>query len=449
MRIRIVTLVVILVLLSPVLALAQGSSTPLGSQPDRAQIGGSQPGRGADAESQPDRGEPAKNAAENINVKLQVPLPFVKLTGGKVSNLKDYIEGVYKFLIGAGALLAVVMFIVAGYQWMISGGSADKTGAAKKRMWAAAMGLVLALLSFVILQTINEKLVKLELPKIDPVPPFFTDASTYCQNNKDLIDYEAKNKKQLQVTPDSGGKSVSRMEAACGTKYTVENNLGQCMGNICTSPPGSSCTNNRCEDAFLTGDVSWEGPFNTGVTFCGLLKSGAKAETLKVYYLCDGDKTPTPVQNPDKYTAQLSRRGAYKLFRDNVGITDVNMIEALKKVYGLSPSVNIIPSYIRAAEACGGLPKDGGKFKGFVLDVEVNDDQGWWCNFLPTVDDDFAVGKNCSTPIVGENSKGERVYDFDDIDFSRIEANKLFQVDDFIKGAQCNLNISRNLFPDR
>ena len=90
------------------------------------------------------------NAADDINVKLQIPLPFVR-TGptaenseceaGKVCNLTEYIKGVYRLLIGLGALFAVVMMIIAGYQWMFSGGSADKTGAAKKRIFNAKIGL--------------------------------------------------------------------------------------------------------------------------------------------------------------------------------------------------------------------------------------------------------------------------------------------------------------------
>lgn len=73
-------------------------------------------------------------------------------------------EWLYPGLIAASALLAVVMITIAGFQWMAGAVSPPQVDAAKKRIWAAAIGLTLALGSWLILYTINPDLITLKRP---------------------------------------------------------------------------------------------------------------------------------------------------------------------------------------------------------------------------------------------------------------------------------------------
>jgi len=69
----------------------------------------------------------------------------------------------YKFLVGTAGVLAIVMIFVAGFQFVVSGDNAGKRSDAKKRIQAALGGLLLAVSSWVILNTINPQLVQINL----------------------------------------------------------------------------------------------------------------------------------------------------------------------------------------------------------------------------------------------------------------------------------------------
>ncbi len=62
-------------------------------------------------------------------------------------SLEDLIVKVLNWLIGASAVLCVVMLIVAGFLYMTSGGNEDKTQKATKTLTNAIIGLVICLVA--------------------------------------------------------------------------------------------------------------------------------------------------------------------------------------------------------------------------------------------------------------------------------------------------------------
>ena len=79
-------------------------------------------------------------------------------------------------------------------------------------------------------------------------------------------------------------------------------------------------------------------------------------------------------------------------------------------------------------------------FKGFVLEVEVNDDSGTVTN-----DDDFAVGRNCRESLHPGNE-----YDFDNIKWDLVNLTDFITLQDLRNGVyECNLVIDRAQFPAR
>jgi hypothetical protein len=86
------------------------------------------------------------------------------LTEGKVEDLAQYLGIIYNFLISIAGLVASVMLIIGGFQYVTSAGDAGKIGAAKTRMTNALMGLLLVLGAYTILKTINPALVVLKVP---------------------------------------------------------------------------------------------------------------------------------------------------------------------------------------------------------------------------------------------------------------------------------------------
>ncbi|PCI20473.1 hypothetical protein COB64_02015 [Candidatus Wolfebacteria bacterium] len=94
---------------------------------------------------------------------LLAPLPG---TDGTIDTSADklgkYFELIFKLLIGIAGVLAVVMIVMGGIQYMMEESILAK-GEAKKRITSAIGGLLLALGAFAILFTINPDLVNLNL----------------------------------------------------------------------------------------------------------------------------------------------------------------------------------------------------------------------------------------------------------------------------------------------
>jgi len=101
--------------------------------------------------------------------KLLVGLPG--MTENTAPGLGPYLVNMFKIGIGVAGVLAVVMITIGGVQYMTSEAISGK-GEAKIRINRAIFGLVLALSSFLLLNTINTNLTESELTlKPVPAPP--------------------------------------------------------------------------------------------------------------------------------------------------------------------------------------------------------------------------------------------------------------------------------------
>lgn len=109
------------------------------------------------------------NAQAKNEYTLLEPLPAVDGSGTfmKTINLNTYIEYVFKFSIALAVFLAVIMIIWGGFEYMLSEIPFIKTNA-KSRITNAIMGLLGALVSYLILVTIDPRLVQINTT-IDPI----------------------------------------------------------------------------------------------------------------------------------------------------------------------------------------------------------------------------------------------------------------------------------------
>lgn len=85
-------------------------------------------------------------------------------------TLSSYISGVIKLLIALGAGLSILFAVIGGTQYVASGISPDAKSGAKERIVSSLVGLALVLSSYLLLLSINPKLVEFNL-KLDPVTP--------------------------------------------------------------------------------------------------------------------------------------------------------------------------------------------------------------------------------------------------------------------------------------
>jgi len=109
---------------------------------------------------------------------------------GKVSGLTlaNYINAFYKWSVRAIIILAVVMFMVAGLQWMMAGGNASTITKAKERMKSSLIGLVLVLGAQLILNFVNPALTVFESLDLAPIKGRelvpMSDCSHICSANE-------------------------------------------------------------------------------------------------------------------------------------------------------------------------------------------------------------------------------------------------------------------------
>ncbi len=81
---------------------------------------------------------------------------------GCKTNLKTYIEGLFKLLLGLSVVFVVINFIIGGFQYITSAAMPGKKDG-KERIINSIKGLVLVVGAWIILNTINPALLKVDL----------------------------------------------------------------------------------------------------------------------------------------------------------------------------------------------------------------------------------------------------------------------------------------------
>lgn len=131
--------------------------------------------------------------------------------GGRstVIDLADYLNLLYKYGIAVAGILAAVMMMIGGFQYLTAADS-DRVSKGKERITNAITGLVVLFTAWLLLNTINPDLVSLRLPKI---PVIKRRAFVGCQ--------------------------VTDMCAACGQKYGIK----RCTDPDCMKNGGGELPN--------------------------------------------------------------------------------------------------------------------------------------------------------------------------------------------------------------
>ncbi|MFA7252383.1 MAG: hypothetical protein WC027_00820 [Candidatus Paceibacterota bacterium] len=112
-------------------------------------------------------------------------------TSGTSSDLALFLAGAFQFGLALAAALAVVMIVWGGVEIMLSE-SLFKKEDGKKKVWDAVWGLLLALVSWLILYTIN--------PAILDWSAVSTPDAEYIQN----LDSEQQNANDLDMSVSGG-----------------------------------------------------------------------------------------------------------------------------------------------------------------------------------------------------------------------------------------------------
>jgi len=135
----------------------------------------------------------------------------IKILGQeKVTDIAAYIALIYKYTVGAAAVLAVVMILWGGIVYLTAGGLPDKINQAKEYISNALIGLVLLYTSYLLLQTLNPDLVKLRMPRVYMLRPL-TLGAIFCE---DMAPEEA-------LGEYSGGFALAEKDKPIPTKFDL------------------------------------------------------------------------------------------------------------------------------------------------------------------------------------------------------------------------------------
>ncbi len=162
---------------------------------------------------------------------LLVPLPCVPGTGNDCApksyvnsvSIQSYIIYIYKIMVAIAVFGAVVMCIIGGFQYMLTD-SFTKKGDARTTIENALLGLAGALLSYLILYTINPQLVNVSLVavpqlnlktiQINTNGP--TDVSAYlAQQAAALHDQTISAQQQAKADQDQADAAYAAIPAGC------------------------------------------------------------------------------------------------------------------------------------------------------------------------------------------------------------------------------------------
>ena len=191
----------------------------------------------------------ASQAADPATFKPQVEIPGMKKefgapdkTGGyaipgSTASIAKYIRVIYKYAIGIVGILAAVVLMIGGVIWITAGGNAERIGEAKAWIASSLTGLLLALLSYTILATVNPALVNFQVSGIKTVEKI---------PDKTAIDEHLLKNPKAKDCINSGGKPI-----------------GLTMGNDYNS--GSSSCKTQCKSVDITGYTYF---YNNAWFFC-------------------------------------------------------------------------------------------------------------------------------------------------------------------------------------
>ena len=365
-------------------------------------------------------------------------------------NLGTYIQYVYRYGILAAAILSVVMIIVAGLQWTMSGGNSSTIDSAKKRIAGAVAGLFLAVISYTILNQVNPNLVNFRLPQI-----WMINQSTFPVSTCDQIDPE----KKVAAFADFGKPTTkSQREAAyrevrnfpiegakadCGTVFFIEESGGDtCHGVFCE--PNHAC------------------------------------------YQLDSSKPPTCIKSAiggNLYGAPnfFERREVTKIVDNGVALVALcnnGHTELASNEVDAQATADGNGQYYSIRSAPRGRCSGDGGVLGYYLAAEVNDKNGVVAGIGPSEDDWFAVGhsptnkhacnvnlskwvlekegrpSHCNSGSDEADCSCEGIADYlagkkEKVESLKEELKKfLFTQQELDEGIKCDLHLDRTSFPD-
>ena len=323
------------------------------------------------------------------------------------TGILDFIQYIYQYAVVIGGVLALIMLIIAGFQWTISGGNSEQKQAAQKRISGAFMGLLILFLSYTVLNTISPYLVNLRAPQtwmintVSLAPKYCKDLNAPAKVAFAYGQSEAIQKQDL----DTRFRAVTAYDvdpvvgAGCGDNFFVENGSGMtCLGTYCGGPTTPSA---GAPTSTPTSTLS-----NTGAN-----KTCYKMTEQEPYQCMPGNITGKIMNSDIKATLPVIGEAipgrdtwAWEWSHDLIGVAgvckdgkvgiavygDVKVFDEEKKIQYFQGKIE--GNGEDAVNKC----KNNSGFKGFVILATLRETP---LPYLPDEYEDHYIGINASDPI--------------------------------------------------
>ncbi|MFA7662509.1 MAG: transglycosylase SLT domain-containing protein [Patescibacteria group bacterium] len=230
------------------------------------------------------------------DIELDLQIPVSNLSGETIKHIdsmNEYFKLVYDWSIGAISIIAVVMIMIAGFQWITAGGNEKGIGEAKQRIKNAIFGLVLVGVAFLLLQLVNPAVLSsnILIPKIVRLLGLASgggNSGNCTQMMGDAVSYstgwlgDAKRDQwdeQLRAAAESNNIDCDYLKAIMLTESYSDPDLISPMGacGLMQVLPGTADMlgfGNRC----LSGETLAQENLNAGAKYVAQLSQNSKID---------------------------------------------------------------------------------------------------------------------------------------------------------------------------
>jgi hypothetical protein len=260
------------------------------------------------------------------------------------NDIADFIAYIYKYAFIISGIVAVIMIIFSGINWIISAGNTNTIEQSKKRITGAAIGVILLASAYTILNTINPYLVN------------FRPLNNYMINDRPLVTFCDELGEEVTLNEVvNDGKPVSPQNALCGKNYFINNDKSyNCTGNFCAED-GRTCsyetlkaTSTSCIEANISGvivnsDIDYVIRQLTSYIDWGEGFEWKWANKPEIYYVCaDGtfDDLTTSSNDPDNDFNETKKIQYYRVKLNNKKLNPENFCNGKLKGFLLSLNLN-------------------------------------------------------------------------------------------------------------
>ncbi len=237
------------------------------------------------------------------------------------TSLPVYMKGLIVAIIGLSIVFSVLMIVIGGIQY-ITAQTPFAMGDAKKRIGGAILGLILALLSYLILQVINPGLLNIGLNiksiTFDPYTPATISESTasvpkkqntVCvvqQDCSEYCDYPS------NTSQDPAGECTTKQNTYNYPECSSGSEVKPCVSHTCSSTGGSSVPkgcgggNGKCQ------------PLTSGLCSVENLSSFFGDNAEKASIICNAESGGNPLSASNSDRCKTGETFSFGLFQINL-----------------------------------------------------------------------------------------------------------------------------------